>query len=91
MKSISVLQGVYLELHRVLGAEYTDRELLSIAQRLISEYRKEDEYDTLDPADRYYGFYARPVDLAIADGGWNLLASDEWRDTMFGAEEWSRT
>ena len=88
MQNPARLRAIYAELRRAAGKEIAAADLLRLAHFLLKQYRLDaarvevDEYGR--PVDSR-AFFALPVDVAMADGGWRILNFEERRS--FGIDD----
>ena len=72
------VKKIYSEFRMVLGKEYSDHELLKLANSLI-ELFADDEPITLDQLKKFDIYLNdREVDEAMKDGGWQLSSNEGW-------------
>lgn len=71
------VKEIYAELRQVLGPDYSSRDLLEFAAALLT--RSNDDAEEITREGRDASFETRPVDIALADGGWRVMAYEARR------------
>lgn len=86
MRKPALVRAVYAELRAMLGETHAAGDLLKMADLLVSAYKDPlDELAEFGLAQEGRSFGSLPVDEAMSDGGWRIMAFEakrqaSWRD-----------
>lgn len=77
MQRPALIRAVYAELRASLGAEAPGGDLLRLANLIVLAMAEAAEQDDLDEESASRAFITLPVDDAMSDGGWRILAHEK--------------
>jgi hypothetical protein len=82
------IRKIYRELRAVLGSELSAKEALRSAAMLVELYEGGGPSHGANIHEQRPKFYELPVDEAISDGGWRVMAGENLMlDAVFGEED----
>jgi hypothetical protein len=88
MNKSNKVRAVYAELRRTLPPSYSARRILEIAYLFVEQATDEREDRSFRTGSMdFRGFSRRPIDVAIADGGWQVLEFESRRGMQFGDDD----
>lgn len=81
------VREIFFELRRTLGAQVSSRDLLELAAAVVERFHGDDDDGTNGHESGAYPFDCRPVDVALADGGWRVMAWETRRGMALTEED----
>jgi len=81
------INQIYREFRMALSDKFPAHELLRSAAKLIEIIEDDDPITVARVRDPWVPFDERPVDEAIADGGWKILSHEDWWFQMIGEDD----
>ena len=71
------IKVIYIELRRILGNAVSSRELIKLAHAIFKSHNGHgDSVEEYGKAKERSAFFYLPVDVAMEDGGWRILANE---------------